>query len=134
MAPLPSYLLDPTRTHVSHSTRCESRAEVAAIAAIADDIGRRNRTRLNPPPNPARRGALRELSGISSTAEMQLAPRDFADARVSFTRCERAINLDPHPSLMTASQLSVADAGLTTGLRAAPIEDRSYSLMTPRTR
>jgi hypothetical protein len=99
---------------------------LAAIAAIADDIGRRNGTRLNPTTRAPRRG---ELSGISSTAAPELAPRDFQDAKVSFASCNRAIDLEPHPSFMAGSPLNAIDT--TGGLRAAPLENRTYTMMTP---
>ena len=123
--------LNPQRAR-AQPNMCESRAEMAAIAAIADDIGQRNRTHLNPPPCRTK-GCSRSLAGISSTEEIQLAPRDFQDARVTFASCTRRIDLEPHPSLMADSWLSTVDAP-ASGLRAAPLEDRTYTLMTPRTR
>lgn len=120
----------PPRSRPADSTRCEARAELAAIAAIADDIGRRNGTRLNPTPTPLFAGR-RELAGISSTAAPELAPRDFLDAKVTFGNCNRTLDLEPHPSLMAGPPLTAQTGG---GLRAAPLEDRTYTLMTPHAR
>lgn len=107
-------------------TQCESRAELAAIAAIADDIGRRNGTALNP----RRRPPMRELPGASATEAPPLASRNFADPRVSFSSCAREIDLQPHPSLL-GMPLQAVDAP-ASGLRAAPVEDRTYRMLTPQ--
>jgi hypothetical protein len=112
-------------------TSCESRVELAAIAAIAADIDRRNRTVLNPRHHATGR-AQREPSGVYPTEALRLAPRDFADARVSFASCRaRAVDLEPHPSLLTGAPLQPLDTP-ASGIRAAPLEDRAYTLCTPR--